>query len=184
MNLPNVLTVLRILLTFIFIYMIGQEGVSAKIYASLIFAAAALTDFFDGYYARKHNLITNFGKVMDPIADKFLMLSAFFIFSQGQIIPGWMFWVIFIREAGITVWRFWAMKKGRVLAAENLGKFKTVAQIMAVCIILIYIIFHELHPNHALAYVTLSINIIMLITIGLTLFSGGSYVWNNIRQVR
>ncbi len=189
MNLPNTLTVIRIFLTFLFIYLMGQEGIGAKAYASLIFVLASLTDFYDGYYARKHNLITCFGKIMDPIADKFLMLSAFFLFMQMHIIAAWMFWIIFIREVGITIWRFIAMKKGSVLAAEKLGKYKTVLQIAAIGIILTYIILSESQlPGHWLAKLmgglSYGIYTIMLFAVGLTLISGGTYVWNTFRQTR
>ncbi|MBF0479248.1 MAG: CDP-diacylglycerol--glycerol-3-phosphate 3-phosphatidyltransferase [Candidatus Omnitrophica bacterium] len=138
MNLPNILTLLRFFLTGIFIFFACQNSLSSAFFALLAFSAAALTDYFDGYYARKHNLITDFGKLMDPIADKFLMLSAFGIFAVQQIFPMWMFVVIAIREIGITVWRIIAAHRGITLAAEKTGKIKTVCQI-AVAIFILFV---------------------------------------------
>jgi len=138
LNLPNVLTILRIILTIIFIYLFCQDSLGSRLMALIVFTCASLTDYFDGYLARKHNLITPFGKIMDPIADKFLILSAFFIFMQLQLIAVWMFIAIFSREVIVTGLRLGAVKRGAVLAAEGAGKLKTVLQIVAVYLIIIF----------------------------------------------
>src|SRR3989338_10975534 len=96
-NLPNILTVLRMILALVFVVLMTQRGLTAMILAAVVFLIASLTDFYDGYLAKKKNLISNFGAIMDPIADKFLILIAFFIFVQMRIIPGWMFLLIFLR---------------------------------------------------------------------------------------
>jgi len=184
MSLPNILTVLRIVLTFIFIALLLQVGLWPKIMAAVIFLIASFTDYFDGYYAKKHALTSDFGKIMDPIADKFLMLSAFFIFSKMQIIPLWMVILIAAREILITALRLSALKKGTVLSAEMGGKCKTVSQIAAVAMMLIFVILKEAHIPSIYSNVILSkgrdgIYIFMLIAVGLTMYSGFSYLWNN-----
>ena len=133
--LPNILTVFRIGLTFVFGFYLLQEGLNAKIIAAVLFAVASITDFLDGYIARKYNLISNFGKIMDPIADKFLVLIAFFIFMQMDLLSVWMFGIIALREVVLTLLRFKAMAGQHVLAAEQLGKIKTVVQIVVISIV-------------------------------------------------
>lgn len=187
-GLPNRLTIFRILLTVIFIVLIGQSGVAAKAAAAAVFLLASFTDFYDGYYAKKHNLVTNFGKLMDPIADKFLILTAFFIFMSVHLIPPWMFVLIFIREAVVTASRLYAMRRGEVLAAETAGKIKTVLQLSAVFVILFFMISQE--SARYLAWdSTLNVRlyggiyILMLAVVSVTLFSGISFLWNNRRVI-
>lgn len=187
-GLPNRLTIFRIVLTVIFIVLIGQSGVAAKAAAAAIFLLASFTDFYDGYYAKKHNLVTNFGKLMDPIADKFLILTAFFIFMSMHLIPPWMFVLIFIREAVVTASRLYAMRRGKVLAAETAGKIKTVLQLSAVFVILFFMISQE--SARYLAWdSTLNVRlyggiyILMLAVVSVTLFSGISFLWNNRRVI-
>src|SRR3972149_6492846 len=128
MNLPNALTISRIVLTFLFIFFICSAGLISKFIAAVLFLIASLTDFYDGYYAKKYQLTSDFGKIMDPIADKVLVLAAFFVFTHMRLIPVWMFALIFIREVLITGWRLAAVLTGEVLAAEKAGKIKTVSQ--------------------------------------------------------
>jgi len=144
MNLPNALTLLRILLTIVFLILMNQNFVYLKVIGLLCFFIASITDFLDGYIARRYNLITSFGKIMDPIADKFLTLSAFFIFFIEGLMPLWMLIIIFVRELGITLFRLVAARKGLVLAAEKLGKYKTVLQAVVIHIIIIYVLFKQM----------------------------------------
>lgn len=184
MNLPNVLTIFRIVLTFVFIFIFIQDGLGSRILALIIFTAASLTDFFDGYLARKYNLITPFGKLMDPIADKFLILSAFFISMQLQLIAVWMFIVIFVREVVVTGLRLIAMKRGIVLAAEGAGKLKTILQIVAVYLIMIFTILIRLTDSQFIMYRGFTgITLFMLIVVIVTLWSGITFVWNNRRKI-
>jgi len=182
MNLPNKLTVLRIVLTCFFLYFIFQEGLSSKIMATIIFLTAAITDFFDGYYARKHNLISNFGKIMDPLADKFLMLGALFAFVQMHLIALWMFVVILIREITVTFSRLFLTKKGIILAAEKSGKIKTVLQIATIIVILFFLIASESSMNaQGVVFIIFNriIYIMMLSVVFITALSGLTYFWNN-----
>lgn len=160
-------------------------GLGATIVATIIFILASLTDFFDGYLAKKHKMITDFGKFVDPIADKFLMLAAFLAFVRLQIVDDWMVVLILGREIIVTGLRIFALTKGKVLQAERAGKHKTVSQIVAIFSILFFLIFKELLASWGNWSTTIEswwrwgIDVLMLITVALTLISGVSYLWNN-----
>ena len=186
MNMPNRLTVLRILLSFVFMFLLFCPGLLCKILALLVFLLASVTDFYDGYIARKYNLITDLGKILDPIADKILVLAAFLAFVEMGIVPGWMVVIIIFRELLITGIRFSAVNKGKILAAGKAGKHKTVSQMVAIGIILAYLILKEgsrtitgQWPAVAECYAQTIINVFMVITIFLTVWSGLTYVQQN-----
>ena len=182
MNLPNKLTLSRFLLTILFVFFIIQKGPIFKIIATIIFLIASLTDFYDGYLAKKHNLVSDFGKIMDPLADKFLILVAFFVFVRMKIIPSWMFVLIFTREFVVTGLRIFAIGQGKVIAAEKLGKYKTVSQIIAISAILIFCImkdFHVMQEGPLYFYLVTIVSILIYITIVLAVSSGISYLWHN-----
>jgi len=186
--LPNALTILRVALTFVFIFLLYQDGLGSRILALIIFTLASLTDYFDGYLARKYNLFSQFGKLMDPIADKFLILSAFYIFMQLQLIAAWMFIVIFAREVIVTGLRLSAMRRGIALAAERAGKLKTVLQIVSVYLIIIFTVLVQLNGD-AQSYQSMArqaftgITIFIFIVVIVTLWSGILFVWNNRREI-
>ena len=129
MNLPNKLTLARIAAVpvFVVLYMKGQF-----IPAFIIFILASLTDMLDGKIARKYNLITNFGKIMDPLADKILVYSAFCLMIEDGTMPSWMLIVILLREFAVSGMRTVAAANGIVVAAGMSGKIKTVLQMIAV----------------------------------------------------
>ncbi len=186
MNLPNKLTILRIFLTILFLAVICVDSLMAKVIATVLFIAAAITDFFDGYYARKYNLTSNFGKIMDPIADKFLMLAAFLVFAQMDLIAYWMFIIVAIREIGVTVSRIYQVKKGKFIAAENSGKIKTVIQIVTIIFILFYLIFSEVFViSEGFLYVLISRVIygMMFSVVLITTYSGIEYFKNNSKSL-
>lgn len=180
MNIPNMLTVARIISAMVFFVLVGLEGFAFKFSAALVFLLGSLTDLFDGYLARKHNLITDFGKIMDPIADKCLMLSAFFVFMRMGFVMPWAFWLITVREVAITVWRLNRMARKEVLPAETLGKYKTVAQVIAVYVILFVLVLRETHfynviPKEAHKWLWVSIDYLMTVAVLLTMISGLQY---------
>lgn len=185
MNLPNKLTLLRIALTFVFMLCLFSEGLAFKVLAFLVFSAAALTDLLDGIIAKARNQITDFGKIMDPIADKILVLAAFLSFIQLQLIPAWTVIVIIARELIITSLRIFALSKGKVLAASRAGKHKTVSQMAAIFIILISLIYKEIMRQYLSLSPAVEVNIkgiiylSMLSAAGLTIISGISYMWDN-----
>ena len=190
MNLPNQLTILRIILTAFFVFFVFIPGLAFKVLALAVFSCAALTDWLDGKIAKSRNLITDFGKIMDPIADKILVLGAFLSFIQLQLIPAWTVVVIIGRESAITSLRFFALSKGRVIAASKGGKYKTVSQMAAIFIILLSMIFKEAFKEYSSwypvfdKYAGMSVYLAMLSTVVLTLISGISYVWDNRRLFR
>ena len=138
MNLPNKLTVLRVIMVpfFVFFMLTGVGGAANKWIALIIFCVASLTDMLDGKIARARNLVTNFGKFMDPLADKLLVCSAMICLVEMGRIPAWIVIVIISREFIISGFRLIASDNGRVIAASYWGKFKTVSQ-MALIIVLI-----------------------------------------------
>jgi len=185
MNLANRLTMLRILLTFVFMVVLSWQGLWAKIAALIIFTLAALSDLFDGMIAHRRNMVTDFGRLMDPIADKILVLAAFAAFLQLQLIEAWMFVIIVSREILITSLRLFALNKGKVLSAARAGKHKTVSQMAVIFYILGFIVVKESVMTFSTwnpvweDFFRKSINIMMLLTVGLTLYSGLSYLWEN-----
>ena len=134
MNLPNKLTLLRVILIpfFVFFLMYDKLGAAGVWIALAIFAVASITDFFDGKIARKYNLITNFGKFMDPLADKLLVSSALICFIELSFLPAWFVIVIIAREFVISGFRLIASDNGVVIAASWWGKFKTVFQMFLI----------------------------------------------------
>ena len=186
MNLPNKLTISRIILTFVFMLLLFSKGVLPKVLALFIFLLASFTDFLDGFLAKKRNEITDFGKLMDPIADKILVLAAFLAFVEMKLIPAWMVVIIIFREVAITGLRVLALTKDRVIPADDGGKHKTVSQIFAVFAILLFLIFREAGMkvfqfwNGGIeAIYKNAIFILMLVTIILTLISGAAYLVKN-----
>ncbi|MBF0123640.1 MAG: CDP-diacylglycerol--glycerol-3-phosphate 3-phosphatidyltransferase [Candidatus Omnitrophica bacterium] len=184
MNFPNILTLSRIFLTLIFAAVIHIKDTGGTLWSIFFFALASLTDLVDGYWARKYNLITSFGKIMDPIADKCLILTAMFLFSYEGLIPVWMVMLIAIREILVTAFRIHAITRGQVLEAESAGKIKTVFQMSTVSIILLYRFF-VVWPLTAGAVksvdfiLVLIINLFMIGATALTLWSGFSFFRNN-----
>ena len=138
MNTPNKLTIARmIIVPFLVIFLLTGWGGEANRYISLtLFVVASVTDWFDGYLARKNNLVTNFGKFMDPLADKLLVCSAMICFIELEKLPAWFVIIIIGREFIISGFRLIAAENGRVIAAGIWGKAKTVVQ-MIMCILLI-----------------------------------------------
>ena len=138
MNLPNKLTILRVIMIpfFVFFLLSGVGGSAAKWIALVIFAAASITDTLDGYIARRDNLITDFGKFMDPLADKLLVCSAMICLVEMGRIPAWIVIVIISREFIISGFRLIASDNGRVIAASYWGKFKTTFQMVMICLMI------------------------------------------------
>ena len=169
MNVPNQLTVARLILTFVFVALLSLEGVPfAKTGALLVFSLAAITDFLDGYLARKNNLVTNFGKLMDPLADKVLMCAGFVLLTRLELIPAWMVVVIVGRELAVTGLRGIASSEGHIVAASGTGKIKTLTQNVAIGALL----FH--HTTLGLPADTIGLTLLTFAT-ALTLWSGYLY---------
>lgn len=137
MNLPNKLTVFRvILIPFFVLFLLLELTAYDKWIALAIFIIASLTDFLDGHIARKYHLVTNFGKFMDPLADKLLVCSALICLIELNRIPAWIVIVIIAREFIISGFRLVASDNGVVIAASYWGKFKTTFQIVMICLMI------------------------------------------------
>lgn len=192
MNLPNKLTVSRFALTVVFLWALfwPWEIPFRNTLALVLFSVASFTDFLDGRIARSRNLITNFGKLMDPLADKVLTCSAFVAFVEStHLHPGapvkvaaWMVIVIVARELAITGLRLLAASKNIVLAAERYGKHKTISQIVAIISLLVVDALNEwpaglqnLFHGWSGSFTTIA----LWITVVLTAASGLIYLWRN-----
>ena len=172
MNLPNKLTVMRVILIPFFVAVLLYDNGSnqaMRIAANVIFIVASLTDLLDGKIARKYNLVTNFGKFMDPLADKLLVCSALICLIQLGQLPAWVVIIIISREFIISGFRLVAADNGIVIAASYWGKFKTTFQMIAVILMIFNI--------PVLATVTM---IMLVIAVVLTVISLVDYVAKNI----
>jgi CDP-diacylglycerol---glycerol-3-phosphate 3-phosphatidyltransferase len=191
MNLPNKLTLSRLMITGAFLVVLFSKCAYHETIALVLFSIASLTDYFDGEIARKRNLITNFGILMDPLADKILICSAFIAFVERGWMPAWMVVIIVARELAITGLRLLAASKNVVLAAEKYGKHKTISQIVAIIAILVaasYLQWGWLGENiFGLNFfgwgpwVLWFANASKWLAVILTAFSGIMYLWRNSR---
>ena len=173
MNTPNKLTVARmIIVPFLVVFLLSGLGGDANRYISLIlFVVASITDWFDGHLARKNNLVTNFGKFMDPLADKLLVCSAMICMIELNRLPAWVVIIIIGREFIISGFRLIAAENGIVIAANYWGKFKTVSQMIMIILLI-------LHFDTLPAFVILE-QIFIWISLALTVISLMTYIWQN-----
>lgn len=145
MNLPNKLTMLRVILVPVFMvfaaysrYGTADFNPTFALIAGIIFAVASFTDFLDGYLARKNNLVTDFGKFMDPLADKMLVMAAMCYFVECGQMPGWCLAIVLLREFAVSGMRLVAVEQGRVIAAAWSGKVKTASTMVCLCLMLVF----------------------------------------------
>ncbi len=188
MNLPNKLTISRFVLTGVFLVIMASEVPFHKTIALALFIAAAVSDLLDGQIARRRKLITNFGILMDPLADKIMVCSAFIAFVGLGWIAAWMVVVIVARELAITGLRLLAASKDVVLAAEGYGKNKTITQIVAIVSILVLQSYTDwgwfgevLFGWHVFGqpWVKWFTVVAIWLAVALTFISGGVYLWKN-----
>lgn len=166
MNTPNKLTVARmILVPFLVLFMLTDLGGEANRYIALaIFVVASVTDWFDGKLARKYNLVTNFGKFMDPLADKLLVCSAMICFIELEKLPAWFVIIIIGREFIISGFRLVASDNGVVIAASYWGKFKTTFQMLMIIYLVVDLQFAYANVvGMVLVYVALALTVISLV---------------------
>ena len=147
MNTPNILSLIRIILTPLFIILLFADFKMAKVFALLVFAIAAITDAYDGHLARKYNQITAEGKFLDPLADKILVLSAFISFAFINIIDFWMVGIIIFRDLFVTGLRFIISSSGFEFVTSKLSKYKTAFQLTIIILTLIFISIEGLDIN-------------------------------------
>ncbi|MEF9921692.1 MAG: CDP-diacylglycerol--glycerol-3-phosphate 3-phosphatidyltransferase [Anaerovoracaceae bacterium] len=175
MNLPNKLTIGRVIAVpfFIAAYLLHYD-----IVAFVIFAVASFTDLLDGKIARKYNLVTNFGKIMDPLADKILVYSAFCLMVGDGTIPSWMLIVILAREFAIAGMRTVAASEGLVIAAGMSGKIKTVLQMIAVPLLLLVTTVTNISTEFAPIFSMIAM-IFLWASLVMTIYSGIEYIIKN-----
>lgn len=181
MNLPNRLTLSRIFLSLIFIFILPLPGILAKTVSFFIFLVASLTDYWDGQIARTTGQITPLGRFLDPVADKALTFSAFCGFVQLQLVPAWMVVLIVVRDLSITGVRLLMPFDSKKIAAQKSGKHKTVIQFAAILFILSYLVFRETFFWHS-SWEPISLQLIhgfMAWVVLVTLYSGVRYLYQN-----
>lgn len=172
MNLPNKLTLFRIFLIPVFIIVMMINIPNKFLIACMIFIIASVTDAMDGHIARKYNLITDFGKFMDPLADKLLVISALTTMIEFDLVAAWMVIIIVARELTVSILRAIAAADGKVIAASSGGKLKTISQMIAIVVLLL-----AAETGNVLLLDTGKI--IILIATLLTLYSGWEYIYIN-----
>lgn len=186
MNLPNIITLCRLVLTAVFCAAASAEGVTGYAIALAAFVLGAISDWLDGYLARRMNLVTSLGKLLDPLADKILVCAGFVYLSAKGLCPVWVTALIICREFLVTGIRQIAVEKGRVIAADGLGKWKTTFQLVFIITALVNLTFSSVvmdnglvkllqylsNPAHWLIPVSLWAAVV------LTVVSGLSYFWN------
>lgn len=195
MNLPNKLTVVRVILVPFFVFFLLLPGIPHHyLYALILFSAAAYTDHLDGKLARRNNQITNFGKFLDPLADKILVVSALVCFVDLRIASTWCVILIIAREFMVTSIRLVAVDNGVVIAANNWGKTKTISQVIAIIAILVFQYIQELVTLGKLSAFTIGgISsavmfgqigfVLILIATFFAVFSGFIYIKQNIGAI-
>jgi CDP-diacylglycerol---glycerol-3-phosphate 3-phosphatidyltransferase len=171
LNLPNVLTVLRIMLVPVLVVALLGNTPAGDVLAAVVFALASLTDFVDGYLARARGSITNFGKLMDPLADKLLIVAALIALVSQQRLAAWIAMVIITRELAVTVLRMGATQFGVVAGANMLGKIKTCLQIAAILAVI------AVHGD------PVWVTALLYVTVAVTVLSGLDYFFGLRRQV-
>ena len=166
MNTANKLTMLRVILIPVFLLVLYLQFPFHMLFALAIFILASVTDFIDGYVARHYNQVTDFGKFMDPLADKVLVMAALLWLVEVGRIPAWALLIVIVREFAVTALRLIAVERGRVIAAAWSGKVKTASTMVCICLMLLFT-----HPVLDLVCVLL-----ILIT---TVYSGVEYFIKN-----
>jgi CDP-diacylglycerol--glycerol-3-phosphate 3-phosphatidyltransferase len=174
LNLPNALTLLRIFLVPVLVVVLLTRVEGHVYLGAAIFGVAVLTDYLDGYFARRRNEVTRLGILLDPLADKLLTAAAFLSLVEMGLAPAWMVMIILARELAVTGLRNVAAGRGVLIRASGLGKGKMVAQVTAILMLLLS---RRLAPLHLPGIVALWVVVI------LTLVSGGDYFWRFWRQV-
>ena len=182
MNLPNKLTLMRVCLIPFFVVFARMGGFGMQLVAVAIYVLACVTDALDGHIARSRNLITNFGKFMDPIADKLLVMSAMIVLTAQGRMPDWVCIVMLAREFLVSGFRLVAVESGVVIAAGPLGKIKTVLQMLSTLALMLLV------PVEGAAILgqggVLLANILMYLALAMTVVSGADYIVRNRACIR
>ena len=187
MNLPNTITLFRLVLTAVFCVAASAEGLVGYAIALSAFVLGAISDWLDGYLARRMGLVTSLGKLLDPLADKILVCSGFVYLSAKGLCPVWVTALILCREFLVTGIRQIAIEEGKVIAADQLGKWKTTFQLTFIITALVYLTFEPVDSNNALVTGLqdlyhkdhLLFPLSLWPAVALTVISGWSYFWKS-----
>jgi len=180
------LTMARLILGIVIPFFILSESLGSRILAMILFFIAAFTDLFDGKISRKMNLVTRFGKIMDPISDKVLNLGVFFVFAYLGLFPFWIFWIILIREVTVTLARLYLLMDNKIIAAEMAGKIKTTIQFIALFTIYMRLMLID-HFNVDQSIIIMTEYLMygfLALTLILTIYSGLSFFRKNIKKFK
>tara|TARA_B100000686_G_scaffold157707_1_gene165388 strand:- start:38 stop:622 length:585 start_codon:yes stop_codon:yes gene_type:complete len=184
MTVPNILTVFRIFLTPFFVYCLFADFNNAYLFALIIFIVASITDAYDGYYARKYDVVTESGKFLDPLADKILVSSAFISFAVLGLIEFWMVGLIIFRDIFITLLRMLMKRNDRTLVTSNIAKSKTSAQLTLIIFTLSFLVFSNINETifssifDLVSKYNLVYNLTFFVSL-FTIFTGYKYIRDN-----
>ncbi len=181
MNLPNKLTLIRVILVPVFLFFFLFTGIPGHYtIAFVVFVAASLTDFLDGYLARKNNLVTTFGKFLDPLADKMLVTCALLCLMDVKLCPMLVVAIIILRDTAVNALRLLAASEdGLVIAAAQSGRVKTAMQMIVTCILLFVLGISDFYPAVMGNWFTIASQIACWILAAITLYSGIEYLYKN-----
>lgn len=171
MNWPNRITIARVALIPVIVVLLQFDAVVWRVLALIAFMVAALTDWLDGYLARRLQIVTNFGKFLDPVADKLLVLCTMIALCGLDLFPAWVCIVVLFRELAVDGLRLVAVEQGRVIAAGKLGKIKTTLQMLTIVMVML--------DTTLFNYVSVITQILMYAAVVMTLWSGADYFVRN-----
>jgi len=183
---PNILTILRVLITPACLYFMLSNGNYYNLIAMILFLIASVTDGVDGWYARKYQATTEFGKFLDPLADKILVMSVFIVFGIKNLVPWWMIFIVLFRDIFVTVLRSIMIRKGKSMVTRSFAKVKTGIQMFMIYFILTFMAIKSI-PFFESLYQFLNkilidyhiLWVLMLLTTIITLYSGILYIFEN-----
>lgn len=182
LTIPNQLTILRIVLTPIFVYYYLHGSAQDQLIASVVFLLASLTDWYDGWFARRFGVISRWGQFMDPLADKLLVSAALILFAWLNYVKGWMVWIIVFRDVMVTAIRIYALQKGTPVVTHVLAKWKTFSQMTTIFVILIYMNWLNYYGTGSASYQAQYFDLIgicMMVVTLLTVISAVIYIYSN-----
>ncbi len=183
---PNILTVFRVLITPACLYLILSTGPYYSLYAMILFLIASITDAVDGWYARKYNVVTEFGKFLDPLADKILVMAMFVAFGLKNLAPWWMIFIVIFRDIFVTLLRSIMIRKGQSMNTSKFAKANTGIQMFMIYFILTFLAIKNIPAFESIYHIldTVLIDyqvlwVLMLLTSMITLYSGILYLFEN-----
>lgn len=184
MNLPNILTTSRIIISLTVPFFMFMDDFWVRVAVGIICAVAGATDWFDGWYARKYNLVSKTGKILDPIADKVYIIMTFSVLASLGMFSIWWVIPIFIREIVITIYRFIFLNLGKAVAAVQSGKIKMAFQVGSIGLIFLGYMYKTYYFGYYPQWLQYVISLSLLATIALTLYSGYVFFQNNWKLIK